>query len=278
MLEISSSVPATHLSAHGRRETMQAVAEETPVALRYNGFPHAVMMATPADLHDFVIGFSLTEGLIQSASDIRSLSITSSADGLIAETELAPASLHRFLAGRRLRQLAGRTSCGLCGVTDLTDIARDHRAVPRSLPPRPEAIQRAVASLRNLQPLARGTRAAHASAWVNPEGYIVTLREDVGRHNSLDKLIGANLRGTFSADVGFCLITSRCSFEMVQKAIAAGFSTLVSVSAPTAYAVRTARVAGLNLISLSREGGQFFYGGRSNREDNEDVAETPNYS
>jgi FdhD protein len=161
--------------------------------------------------------------------------------------------LHRYLAGRRVRQLRGHTSCGLCGVEDLDDVRRPAARVAPAGPPEAKAVAFALEALRARQPLSRLTRGAHASAWVTLEGALCTVREDVGRHNSLDKLIGALLRNEASC-AGFCLITSRCSFEMVQKAVTAGFSTLVSVGMPTGFAVRSAEAARLTLYSLSREG------------------------
>ncbi len=236
-----------------------AVAEETPVAFRYGRFPHAVMMATPADLVDFVVGFSLTEGIIERLSDIARLEMHEAGDGITIDVTLAPAAMHRHLASRRVRQLRGHTSCGLCGAEDLRDV---HRRQSRIDPARRIAapdVDAALAALRGFQPLGRRTRGAHAAAWVARDGTIGAVREDIGRHNALDKLIGAGLNGAFSPAEGFCLITSRCSFEMVQKAVAAGFGTLVALSAPTALAVRTAAAAGLALFALGRDAAPLLY-------------------
>ena len=229
------------------------IAEEIPIAFHYNGFAHAVMMATPDDLHDFAVGFSRTEGIIETPSDLRNVVIHEGEDGITLEISLGGNSLHRYLAGRRVRQLRGHTSCGLCGVEDLQDVRRPAACVTRARIPGANAVLSALDALRARQPLSRHTRGAHASAWVALDGILCTVREDVGRHNSLDKLIGALLRSE-SRSEGFCLITSRCSFEMVQKAVTAGFSTLVSVGMPTAFAVRCAEAAGLTLFSLSRDG------------------------
>ena len=234
------------------QDRLICVAEETPIAFRYDGFAHAVMMATPDDLEDFAVGFSRTEGIIETPSDLRNVALHESADGITLEISLGGKSLHRYLAGRRVRQLRGHTSCGLCGVEDLQDVRRPVDCVARAKIPDANAILSALDALRARQPLSRYTRGAHASAWVTLEGILCTVREDVGRHNSLDKLIGALLRSESLSD-GFCLITSRCSFEMVQKAVTAGFSTLVSVGMPTAFAVRSAEAAGLTLYSLSRD-------------------------
>jgi FdhD protein len=229
------------------------IAEETPIAFRYGGFAHAVMMATPDDLDDFALGFSHSEGIIDKASEVRNVIIHESEDGFALDVTLDGQSLHRYLAGRRVRQLRGHTSCGLCGVEDLQDVRRPAARVERAKAPDASAVVSALDALRALQPLSRHTRGAHASAWVTLEGKLRTVREDVGRHNSLDKLIGALLRMEAPSE-GFCLITSRCSFEMVQKAVMAGFSTLVSAGMPTALAVRSAADAGLTLYSISREG------------------------
>jgi FdhD protein len=264
---VSCPVNVVRLSSAGEHRMIQAVAEEVPCAFRYNGFSHAVMMATPADLDDFVFGFSLTEGVVQDASEIRNLRISEEDEGIVANVELAPICLHRFLAVRRIRQLHGRTSCGLCGVEDLKDIRRPERQLPRELALAADALEGAIEKIRDFQPLSRGTRAAHAAAWVDLSGSIVAVREDVGRHNALDKLIGARLRQHHVWPDGFCLITSRCSYEMAQKAIAAGIGTLVSMSAPTAYAVRTAQAAGLALYSLSTGGAQLLYTAHSTAEE-----------
>jgi FdhD protein len=230
-----------------------SLAEETPVAFRYNGFAHAVMMATPDNLEDFAIGFSRSEGIIDAFFDIQDISVQQREDGIALDISIGGDSLRRYLAGRRVRHLQGRTSCGLCGIEDLADA---HRPLPHlrpSAPPQVDVILPALSALRSWQPLSRLTRGAHAAAWVTLDGSPRVVREDVGRHNALDKLIGAMLR-LENAEPGFCLITSRCSFEMVQKAISAGFPTLISAGAPTALAIRLAMEAGLLLYSLSREG------------------------
>jgi FdhD protein len=273
----SQAVTATLVDPAGVREVQQRVAEEIPLALIYGGFSHAVMLATPADLEDFVTGFSFTEGLIETATDIRGLRIHPEDGGFSANVELSARALHNFLAGRRVRNTQGRTSCGLCGVEDIADVHRSLRRVHSIAVPE-SAVQIAAASLRSHQPLSRSTRAAHAAAWADIEGNIVAVREDIGRHNALDKLIGAALRGAFEPTYGFCLISSRCSFEMAQKAIAAGFPALVSISAPTAYAVRTAQSAGLALYSLAWAGGQLLFSGRRDAGGHVDVNETQAWS
>ena len=254
------AVDALQLGADGAHTaSSSAVAEETPVAFRYNGFAHAVMMATPDALADFALGFSLTEGVIETADNILNLDVREEEDGLALDIVLAPAALHRYLAGRRVRRLTGNTSCGLCGAEDLRDVRPPQARVQSPRPPAVPQFTLALDALRAFQPLSRMTRGAHAAAWIGGDGAVKAVREDVGRHNALDKLIGAGLAGAFAPDDGFCLITSRCSFEMVQKAVRAGYGTLVSAAAPTALAIRTAHAAGLTLFALDRGRGQLLY-------------------
>jgi FdhD protein len=254
------SVQALRFGLEGTSSPGRAdVAEEVPIAFRYGGFSHAVMMATPEDLVDFSLGFSQTEGFIETEADVSDLSMRERADGIEIDISLRPAALHRYLANRRVRQLRGNPSCGVCGVQDLKDIQRPAGRVNRGSPLDRRLVQQAFGALRDLQVLSRRTRGAHAAAWVGVDGAIETMREDVGRHNALDKLIGAGMRGAFPATAGFCLITSRCSFEMVQKAVAARYGTLVSAAAPTALAIRSAMQAGLTLLCLSRGDEQVLY-------------------
>ena len=251
---VSVAVNATCKGRGVDRQQLVCVAEETPVAFRYNGFPYAVMMATPDDLEDFAVGFSVSEGIVPPASALSQIEVIACDDGITLDISLQGNDLHRYLATRRVRQLRGHTSCGLCGVEDLDDIARPPVRVHAATPLDTSLILPALDTLRQWQPLSRQTRCAHASAWVDPDGELQMVREDVGRHNSLDKLIGAMLRGRRETAQGFCLITSRCSFEMVQKTAAAGFPALVSAGAPTTHAIRLARAAGISLYSLSRDG------------------------
>ncbi len=270
----SCPVHASELGFANRSRSLDCVEEEA-VAFRFNGFPHAVMMATPADLEDFAFGFSLAEGVIGAAADVDAISIEASAEGISVDISLRGESLRGYLAGRRVRQLRGHTSCGLCGVEDLQDIRRPAARVHPARLPEQDAISLAFDRLREWQPLSCLTRGAHAAAWVDADGTIQVAREDVGRHNALDKLIGAGLRGAFSRTTGFCLVTSRCSFEMVQKAIAAGFPVIVSASAPTALAIRTARAAGLVLCALSRERAPLIF---TQHEQSEDMSWQPDAS
>jgi formate dehydrogenase accessory protein FdhD len=174
------------------------IAEEVPVGFVYNGFPYAVMMATPADLDDFAVGFSLAEGLINGLGDMRAVSARASEEGIELAIELAPNAFAGFLQRRRVRALRGHTSCGLCGIEEIAQLARPAprgRVDGSCASVDPAAVRRAVAALRDFQPLGRATRCAHAAAWTDPDGRLALVREDVGRHNALDKLVGACLRG-----------------------------------------------------------------------------------
>jgi FdhD protein len=240
------------------------IAEEVPIGFVYNGFPYAVMMASPDDLDDFAIGFSLAEGLIENRLGLRTASVRASEQGIELAIELAPDAFARFLRRRRLRSLRGHTSCGICGVEDLAQLGSSlpcARMDARRTEVDAAAVRRALAALRDFQPLSRMTHCAHAAAWAARDGGLRLVREDVGRHNALDKLIGACLRAEVATTDGFCLVTSRCSYEMVQKAVAARFPALVAISAPTALAIRTARQAGLTLIALDRGGQPVVYSG-----------------
>ena len=250
--------------APGAAAAIADIAEEVPVGFVYNGFAHAVMMATPGDLEDFAVGFSLAEGLIDDLGDVRTASARASQEGIELAIELAPEAFARFLQRRRVRSLRGHTSCGICGIEEMAQLALRSPRAPANGPcvaVDPDAVRRAVAVLRDFQPLGRITRCAHAAAWTDSDGRLALVREDVGRHNALDKLVGACLRGGVDTRCGFCLVTSRCSFEMVQKAIAARFPAIVAISAPTALAIRTARAAGLTLIALDRDRRPVSYNG-----------------
>lgn len=241
-------------------ESSESVAVETPINIVYGTLPYAVMMACPADLEDFVTGFSLTEGVIGETSDIRGLAVRSEAGGLVIEVELAPARLRAHLALSRRRNLTGRTSCGLCGIESLDELPLASRPVHRTAKLRATAIAAALAGLSAEQTLFRLTRSVHAAAWCDPDGRIVAVREDVGRHNALDKLIGARLRADCSRD-GFVLVTSRASFEMVEKTAIFGAPALVAISAPTTLAVERAKSLGLTLVALARRDAALVFAG-----------------
>jgi FdhD protein len=246
-----SMVSATCLATAEAREL--ALAEEVAIALSCNGVPHVVTMATPQDLEDFAVGFAITDGIIRSCAEIRGVTVQVGVEDARVDLALAPTAFRGFLATRRRRALRGHTSCGVCGVEDLEELPRiDRRArMPAGDRIAPHVLRATVAALRTAQPLGRITRATHAAVLADATGAIRLGREDIGRHNALDKLIGAAARAGVDAAEGVCIITSRCSFEMVQKAVAGGIATLVALSAPTALAVRLAEAADLTLIGLA---------------------------
>lgn len=227
------------------------VAEEVPVALRYNGHPHAVMMCTPADLDDFVRGFSVTEGIVADVGAIADIGIRPVAAGGLQVDIRIPEDDARRLASR-VRGIAGRTGCGLCGVAELDDVLQVPRRVPSGVPVARHAIRRALESLRRQQPINGATGSTHAAGWASADGLVSAVREDVGRHNALDKLIGHLLSRQQDGSRGFCVVTSRASYEMVSKAAVAGMPMLVAISAPTAFAIRLAEEAGMTLIGFAR--------------------------
>ncbi|MFV0281572.1 MAG: formate dehydrogenase accessory sulfurtransferase FdhD [Rhodoblastus sp.] len=229
-----------------------AVAVEAAINIIYGDTPYAVMMISPADIEDFVFGFSLTEGVIAHAAQIRGMELTQKNEGHVVYVNLTPDALRGHMARRR--NLSGRTSCGLCGVEDFTQLpAAPHKVGARNVAP--AAIIRALTTLHEKQILFHATRAVHAAAWCAREGEVLVLREDVGRHNALDKTIGACLRNGLSAEDGFMLVTSRCSFEMIEKTAIFGAHALVSVSAPTSLAIERAVALGVTLIAVAREDG-----------------------
>lgn len=231
----------------------RALAEEVPVAFAYHGCTYAVMMATPDDLADFAYGFSLTEGVIRTPLDIEDLSIRPAGRGIVLNMILAPDRRDAFWDRRRY--LAGPVGCGLCGIDSIAQAVRPCAPVTSDLRLSPAEIADAVAALPRRQALNRETRAVHAAAFWCPGSGLVALREDVGRHNALDKLIGGLSRQAADTGTGFIVLTSRISVELVQKAAAAGAPVVVAVSAPTALAVETAEAANVTLIGIARDDG-----------------------
>lgn len=228
------------------------LAEEVPVEILFNGSSGMVMMATPADLEDYAVGFSVTEEIVPSASAIRDITIVELADGFAVDVETDPVRVN----GQRLgeRGIAGRTGCGLCGVKTIAEAVRQPKRVARRIAIAHDAVAAALSALPTWQPMNRDNRSVHAAAWCDVSGEIGEAREDVGRHNALDKLIGALLRtGRDPAD-GFIVMSSRCSFELVQKAAVIGVSYLATVSAPTSLALSLAESCGMRLASGAPEG------------------------
>jgi FdhD protein len=229
------------------------IPEETAVALVHDATTTAVMMATPADLEDFAVGFSLTEGVVAEVAEIRDLDVVWTPLGAEARVWLR-AERGAALTARR-RRLAGPTGCGLCGVDSLAEAVRAPARVGEGLSVTYAQVQAALAALQPAQALGARTRAVHAAGWWTPAQGLVAVREDVGRHNALDKLVGALARSGVSGAEGLLLLTSRVSVEMVQKAAVLGAQVLVAISAPTALAVRTAEAAGMTLIGVARDDG-----------------------
>ncbi|TCR62491.1 formate dehydrogenase accessory sulfurtransferase FdhD [Bosea sp. BK604] len=240
-------------------EIAAEVAVEAPVNIVYGSLPYAVMMASPADLEDFVAGFSLTEGIIRGVDEIRDIVVTPKEEGIEVAVELAPGRFREHLARRR--NLSGRTSCGLCGVETFDEVPLAAQRIGEEPPLSLGAIHAALEALTRHQPLNRLTRSVHAAAWCDRDGTILAAREDVGRHNALDKLIGARLRAGQGAGGGFVLTTSRASFEMVEKTAIFGAAALVTISAPTSLAIERARKLGLTLVSVARDDAAILFAG-----------------
>lgn len=233
------------------------VAEEMPVALVYHGVPHAVMLATPADLEDYAVGFTLSEGLVVRPDEIRGVEVTYGEEA--AEVRVSVA-WDRFsaLIDRR-RNLSGRTGCGLCGEETVEQAIRDLKPVGAGIRLSPAELHEAIIQLTHLQPVNARTGSVHAAAWVLPGKGIQLVREDVGRHNALDKAIGAWVRSGKDPAGGALLLTSRASFEMVQKSATVGVTFIAAFSAPTAFAVRVAERAGVTLVAFARESQHVVY-------------------
>jgi FdhD protein len=234
-------------------EGTRLIPEETPIALTYNGGTYAVMMGTPRDLRDFAIGFSLSEGIVRSADEIETLDIVEFDDGIELRMWLKPSSAQ--LVNERRRHIAGPTGCGICGVESIAEAIRPAAIVAKGRTFAPSEIMAAMASITLLQQINIQTRAVHAAAFWTPAHGLVALREDVGRHNALDKLAGALAQENVCASEGIVLLTSRVSVEMVQKTAAIGAPLMVAVSAPTALAVRTADAGGITLAAIARADG-----------------------
>lgn len=237
--------------AHGLASTVdETIAEEMPVTLAYNGVSHAVMMATPSDLEDFAIGFSLTEGIIARADAVTSIAVVRYSRGIELQIETSGEVVNE----KRRRRLSGRSGCGICGMEDVEQVLRAIPHVASAAHFSASAISRAMRELAARQPLNDATGAVHAAGWADAEGVVSLVREDVGRHNALDKLAGALTRASVDAGTGFIVLTSRGSFELVQKTAVLGSSLVATVSAPTGLAVRMAAAAGIALAGFARDG------------------------
>ena len=253
----------TSVPAHGILHTLAgdeavtwAVPEEVPLAVQFNSQNYAVMMGTPADFEDFAVGFAIAEGLIAKASDVTAVLVLPTTQGYAIDLSVPEDKINRDRMAKR--SLEGRTGCGLCGIEDMKDAIRMPSSTLPAVELRPQAVARAYSELPDHQPMSRENRTVHAAAWCSVDGEILLSREDVGRHNALDKLIGALAREGRDLSSGFVLMSSRCSFELVQKCAIAGIGALATVSAPTALALSLARQAHLKLAALASRGVMIF--------------------
>lgn len=238
------------LAEAGDANLSRSVPIEAPIAIEICGIGYAVMMATPFDLTDYATGFALSEGLIGGPDEISGLQVHEAEGGWVVRLNLPPEGAKKAVARARVR--VTESSCGLCGIDNIAQVLRPLPPVTARFAVDREAIARALAALPAHQPLSRATGAVHAAAFCRPDGSIVLTREDVGRHNALDKLIGAMARQGMDPATGFFLLTARCSYELVEKTVRAGCPMLVTISAPTTLAVERAAEAGLTLLALAR--------------------------
>lgn len=253
----------TSVPAHGVLHTLAGdeaiswqVPEEVPLAVQFNSQNYAVMMGTPADFEDFAVGFAIAEGLIAKASDVTAVLVLPTEQGYAIDLSVPEEKINRDRMAKR--SLEGRTGCGLCGIEDMKDAIRMPSSRLPDVELRPQAVARAYQQLPDHQPMSRVNRTVHAAAWCSVDGEILLSREDVGRHNALDKLIGALAREGREMGNGFVLMSSRCSFELVQKCAIAGIGALATVSAPTALALSLARRSHLKLAALASRGVMIF--------------------
>jgi FdhD protein len=232
------------------RVIQRTIIVEAPIAIEYNGIGYAVMMATPIDLEDYAVGFSLSEQLITRADEILAIDIHKAEMGWILRIQVPPENAQKVIA--RARQRVSESSCGLCGMDNLEEVMRPLPRVTAQIDVADPAIFKALSLIRSLQTLNASTGSAHAAAYCAPNGSILMTREDVGRHNALDKLVGAQARANLDISTGFILLTARCSLELVQKAVLANCPMIVTISAATDLAIDVAEKSGLRLISLAR--------------------------
>jgi FdhD protein len=250
-IQFVTHLPAKRIGADGKIAAQQrAVPAEVPIAISFLGIGYAVMMATPSDLEDFAYGFACSERLIEAAADVIGMELRAEGEGVLLGIELAPERHERVL--QRVRHRVGESSCGLCGIENLEQALRPLPTLPAPAAIVPAAIFRALEALRAHQPLNAETGAVHAAAFCDAQGAVIAAREDVGRHNAFDKLIGHGLREELDMRAGFALVTARCSYELVEKAALAGVPLLVTISAPTGLAIARAKEAGLTLVALAR--------------------------
>jgi FdhD protein len=247
---VSAEVQIERWTRGSIARTTDQVAEERPVALIYHDVPHVVMLATPADLEDYAYGFTLSEALVAGVVEIRGVEVVQGEQSADVKITVAWERFTQLL--QRRRNLTGRTGCGLCGAETAEDAIRECAPVSAAITTSAAEMHQAIAQLGTRQPINARTGSVHAAAWVVPGRGIQVVREDVGRHNALDKTIGALARTGADFGAGYMLITSRASYEMVQKCVTMGIAMLVALSAPTAFAVRLAERSGLTLVAFAR--------------------------
>ena len=247
---VSSELSVDRWAQGTTTHTTDQVAEEVPVALVYHSVPHVVMLATPADFEDYAYGFTLSESLVARPEEIREVEVTQGADAVDVKIAVAWERFTELL--HRRRNLTGRTGCGLCGAETAEDAIREVGQVGPGPTVTVADLHSAIDQLGTMQPINARTGSVHAAAWVVPGKGIQLVREDVGRHNALDKAIGAVIRAKTDVGSGYMLVTSRASYEMVQKCATVGISFLAAFSAPTAFAVRLAQKSGLTLVAFAR--------------------------
>ena len=261
--ELSNSAESLNqvsvLSVRDGEQTIatDVIAVEVPVALEYNGISHVVMLASPTDLENFALGFSLSECIIRQASEVYACEVEATAAGWLVHLEIAA---ERFmLLKERRRNLAGRTGCGLCGTESLEEVTRCSTAVLHRHHFAEAAILNGMHAMQNVQPLQMQSGATHAAAWMTAQGVVEFVREDVGRHNALDKLIGLMAEEKQDFSTGVLLITSRASYEMVQKAAIMNVGVIAAISAPTSFAVELAERTGVTLMGFMRDDSYVIY-------------------
>jgi formate dehydrogenase accessory protein FdhD len=259
--EATRRLAASRCQGEAMEEGSELVADEVPVALVYNGITHAVMLASPLDLEDFALGFTLGERIVRHPRDVYDIEVERTARGIAIELRIASGAMARLKGTRMAR--TGKTGCGLCGVESLDyfeqDACRPEPCAWNELRFQAAALHRAMNEMAGRQQLHQATGAVHAAGWAGRDGQLLCVREDVGRHNALDKLVGALARDKVDVGAGFAVVTSRASFEMVQKAARAGIQLLAAISAPTALAVNMAEGAGLTLAGFVRGGRHVVY-------------------
>jgi formate dehydrogenase accessory protein FdhD len=249
-IEPSSMYPMSRLADSRTTIESVTVAEEVPIAFVYNGRPYVVVMGTPSDLEDLAVGFTLTEGVVGSERGIQRVEVVRASHGIEIQIEIASTDAARL--EERARGIVSRTGCGLCGIESINDVLRMPGPVGHTLDISREAMWAALDALSQRQTLNNETNTAHAAGWATPDGVLHVVREDVGRHNALDKVLGALARNERSAAGGFIIITSRASYEMVQKAALRGIELVAAISRPTGLAIRLARASGVTLVGLLR--------------------------